>query len=123
MNIAIEIMIRETLPNGKQRFATRWGAPAFKQGAAGWFTASNLGKDHREHADEAAARRALAGWLRSQAMLISPDDQVIEEGSGPPADAPYHGPEGSEGGASSLASPDAWDIPAAPSAAGLEDLL
>lgn len=60
---SIEVTIRETLADGKSRYVARW----VHQGPKGWSSADNLGRDHRAHSDEAGARRALAGWLRSQA--------------------------------------------------------
>lgn len=60
--MAIEITIKD---NGEHR--TRWAHPDLK---GQWSSASNLGKDHQEHSSEAAARLAMAGWLRSQAAKL-----------------------------------------------------
>lgn len=122
--VAAEVMLKLTFDDGSNDYRTRWTHPDAK---GQWSSASALGKDHREHSGEVAARTALAGWLRSQALILSPDDQVIdaspathERGSTPQAD-PGHEPEKrpeSPAGDATL-----WDIPAQPSAAGLEDLL
>lgn len=63
---SIEVTIRETLPNGKSRHTSRW----VHAGPKGWTSADNLGREHLSHADEAAARTALSGWMRSQAAAF-----------------------------------------------------
>ena len=71
----IEVTIRETLKDGTTRFVSRW----VNAGAKGWSSADNLGRDPLPHRDEAAARTALAGWMRSQAAVFAeaPADEPV----------------------------------------------
>jgi hypothetical protein len=69
---SIEVTIRENLANGTTRHVSRWAHP----GKDGWTSADNLGRDHLAHRDEAAARLALAGWMRSQASVFGAAPEV-----------------------------------------------
>lgn len=66
---AIAVTISTSLPDGTghSKLATRW---AHTDEKGRWSSATAGGADFREHQDEAAARKALAIWLRGQADRV-----------------------------------------------------